>query len=190
MLPVPYPDHLRRLAESALAAVPATEAEEVYALSFLLRREQDDPRLPVLTIGYNTETRARLSLQGASDPQEARWNYAFWIQNELAVAGDPAEDPAGAAAREEWIRALGLWYEEPQNPADATDDGQIEARFREACCLLARTLHTTGVIERSLGRTVPVIVHELEYDEETARLTEAANPPGLADAFTDWVRHG
>ncbi|MET8206232.1 hypothetical protein ABZT51_09325 [Streptomyces sp. NPDC005373] len=41
-----------------------------------------------------------------------------------------------------------------------------------------------------MGRTVPVIVHELEYYEAIVLQTEAANPPGLADEFTSWVRHG
>ncbi|MFJ4960698.1 hypothetical protein ACIQCR_34880 [Streptomyces sp. NPDC093249] len=50
--------------------------------------------------------------------------------------------------------------------------------------------HTTGIIARSIGRTVPVIVHELEYYEAIARQTEAANPPGLAGEFTSWVRNG
>ncbi|MEV0492325.1 hypothetical protein [Streptomyces atratus] len=51
-------------------------------------------------------------------------------------------------------------------------------------------LHTTGVIERYVGRSVPVIVHELEYYEGIARRTEAANPTGLAYEFTAWVRNG
>jgi hypothetical protein len=35
-----------------------------------------------------------------------------------------------------------------------------------------------------------VIIHELEYYNGIARRTEAANPPGLANEFTDWVRNG
>lgn len=35
-----------------------------------------------------------------------------------------------------------------------------------------------------------MILHELEYYEGIARRTEAANPPGLADDFTAWVRIG
>jgi hypothetical protein len=60
--------------------------------------------------------------------------------------------------------------------------------FNQACCHLARTLHETKIIEAAIGRPVPVIVHELEYYEEIARRTELANPPGLADEFTAWVR--
>ncbi|MDI5903540.1 hypothetical protein, partial [Streptomyces sp. 12257] len=157
--------------------------------------EDDDPRLPTLTIGYNTEAQARHSTQSASDQEEARWNYAFWIQNQLTVIGDLTSDPDGAVVRQAWINELGLWYTEPTDPsAWAATVGplaaQIEAHFNQACCQLAKTLHTTGAIERYVGRSVPVIVHELEYYEGIARRTEAANPPGLADEFTAWVRSG
>lgn len=104
-------------------------------------------------------------------------------------------DPAGATARQEWITELGLWYAEPSETTD-WDSGigplasQINACFHQTCCQLARPLHATGVIKRSLGRTVPVIVHELEHDETIARQAEDANPPGFANGFTAWVRHG
>lgn len=189
-----FNDHLQHLVDRALASIPAADAGDIYAVSFLIGNEDDDPRQPTLTIGYNTETQARSSIQDASDQAEARWNYAFWIQNELTVVGDLTSDPAGATTRQEWITELGLWYDEPTGLADWDSvigplAAQIEACFSQTCCRLARTLHTTGVIERSVGRTVPVIVHELEYYEAVARQTEAANPPGLADEFTSWVRN-
>jgi hypothetical protein len=190
-----FQDRLQNLATQAITSIPTSEAEDIYAISFLIDNEDDDPRQPTLTIGYNTEAQARRSIQDASDQAEARWNYAFWIQNQLVVVGDLTSDPAGATARQDWISELGLWYDEPAAPADwITTVGplaaQIEAHFNQACWQLARTLHETGVVERSLGRPVPVIVHELEYYEGIARRTELANPPGLADDFTAWVRTG
>jgi hypothetical protein len=187
-----FQDHLRTLTTQAITSITASEAADIYAISFFIENEDDDPRQPTLTIGYNTETQARRSIQGASDQAEARWNYAFWIQNQLAVIGDLASDPIGAATREEWIRDLGLWYDEPTDPEDWTTveplAAQIEAHFNQACCHLARTLHEAKLIEAAIGRPVPVIVHELEYYEEIARRTELANPPGLADEFIAWVR--
>ncbi|TWG06483.1 hypothetical protein FHX80_114978 [Streptomyces brevispora] len=105
------------------------------------------------------------------------------------MVGDLTSDPAGATARQEWMSDLGLWYDEPTDPADWDSvigplAAQIEARFNQTCCQLARTLHATGVIEGTVGRTGPVIVHKLEYYEAIARQTEAANPPGLANEFT------
>lgn len=189
-----FQDHLRTLTTQTITSITASEAADIYAISFFIENEDDDPRQPTLTIGYNTEAQARHSIQGASDQAEARWNYAFWIQNQLAVIGDLASDPVGAAAREEWIRDLGLWYDKPTNLEDWTTvellAAQIEAHFIQACCHLARTLHEAKLIERAIGRPVPVIVHELEYYDEIARRTELANPPGLADEFTAWVRTG
>lgn len=190
-----FHDHLHALAQTAITSITAADAEDIYALSFLIDNEDGDPRQPTLTVGYNTETQARLRVHEASDQAESRWNYAFWLQNRLAVIGDRARDPAGAAARRQWISDLGLRYDEPADPtlwiaAVGSLAATIEAHFNQACWQLARALHETGVIERCIGRSVPVIVHELEYYEGIARRTELANPPGLADEFTAWVRNG
>ncbi|MFJ4356104.1 hypothetical protein ACIP25_07440 [Streptomyces massasporeus] len=190
-----YQDHLRTLAERAIASIPAGEAEDIYVVSFFIDNERDDPRQPTLTIGYNTEAQCRRAIADASDETEARWNYAFWLQNELTVIGDLTRDPDGAAARGQWISELGLWYDEPTDPeAWMTTVGPtaalIEANFNQACVQLARDLHSDGVIKNAIGKPVPVILHELEYYEGIARRTEAANPPGLADGFTTWVRTG
>ncbi|MFI6979242.1 hypothetical protein ACIBSV_11730 [Embleya sp. NPDC050154] len=194
-----FHEHLRRSAGQAIAAVPIAETREIYAVSFYIDHERDDPRRPILTIGYNTETQVEaVSNQPAgrpSDLAEARWNYAFWLQNELAVIGDSSHDPAGARAREDWIREAGLWYAEPAVAADWTTAAerlaqQIDARFNEACIDLAAELHATGVIQESLGRPVPILIHELEYYDDVARWTEHANPPDLANEFTNWVRNG
>lgn len=72
------------------------EASDIYVVSSFIDNEDDDPRQPTLTIGYNTETQFRRSIQHAADEAEARWNYAFWIQNPLTVIGDLASDPIGA----------------------------------------------------------------------------------------------
>ncbi|MFJ9150853.1 hypothetical protein ACIRP7_22925 [Streptomyces sp. NPDC102270] len=66
----------------------------------------------------------------------------------------------------------------------------IEANFNQTCVQLARDLHNDGVIKSAIGRPASVILHGLEYYEGIARRTEAANPPGLADDFTAWVRAG
>lgn len=190
-----FQDHLRTLAEQAISSIPAGEAQDIYVISFFLDNERDDPRQLTLTIGYNTEAQFRHTIANASDEAEARWNYAFWLQNELTVIGDLTRDPDGAAARHRWISELGLWYDEPTHPEDwMTTVGPtavlIEANFNQACVQLARDLHNDGVINSVIGKPVPVILHELEYYEGIARRTEAANPPGLADDFTTWVRTG
>ncbi|MET9995189.1 hypothetical protein ABZ061_37290 [Streptomyces mutabilis] len=190
-----FQDHLRALATQAITSISAAEAKDIYVVSFFIDNERDDPRQPTLTIGYNTEAQFRRSIADASDEAEARWNYAFWLQNELTVIGDLTRDPDGAATRRQWINELGLWYDEPTNPEEwVTTVGStaalIGANFNQACVQLARGLHDDGVIATIIGKPVPVVLHELEYYEAIARRTEAANPPGLADDFTAWVRTG
>lgn len=190
-----FQDHLRALATQAITSISAAEAADIYVISFLIDNERDDPRQPTLTIGYNTEAQFRSTIADASDEAEARWNYAFWLQNELTIIGDLTRDPDGAAARHQWISELGLWYDEPTHPEDwMTTVGPtaalIEANLNQACVQLARDLHNDGVITSAIGKPVPVILHELEYYEGIARRTEAANPPGLADDFTIWVHTG
>jgi hypothetical protein len=192
---VTFQDHLRTLAQRAIISIPSAEADDIYVVSFFIDNEDDDPRQPTLTIGYNTETQANRADYRALDPAEARWNYAFWLQNHLTVIGGLALDPGGAAAGQEWIKGLGLWYDEPASTNDwMTTVGpiaaKIEASFNQACVQLARHLHDSGIIERAFGKPVPVILHELEYYDAIAHRTEAANPPGLADDFTAWVHRG
>ncbi|MEJ8632231.1 MULTISPECIES: hypothetical protein [Streptomyces] len=191
-----FQDHLRTLATRALSSISADEAEDIYVISFFIDNERDDPRQPTLTIGYNSEAQFRRSVANAADKAEARWNYAFWLQNELTVISDFARDPDGAAARHRWISELGLWYDdEPTRPEDSMPTvgpiaALIEANFNQACVQLAHDLHSDGVIESTIGKPVPVTLHELEYYEGIARRTETANPPGVTDDFTAWVRNG
>ncbi|MGW7059569.1 hypothetical protein ACWGHM_13650 [Streptomyces sp. NPDC054904] len=65
-----FNNHLQHLVERALASIPAADAGDIYAVSFLIDNEDDDPRQPTVTIGYNTETQARRSIQDALTRQE------------------------------------------------------------------------------------------------------------------------
>jgi len=128
------------------------------------------------------------------DPAEARWNFAFWQQYELGVLGDGAREPEGAALRERWIRDGGLWYdgdtdEMSDEEFDAAEelDEQITERFIEQIVSIAGQLHDEGAVERIFGRAIPVLIHELEYDDEIAEQNQRANPDGLADDFARWI---
>jgi hypothetical protein len=113
------------------------------------------------------------------DSAEGGYEAARERQDELVVIGESASDPAGAAAREGWIKDLGLWYDEPTAAADWLDvvgprTQRVESHFNAACCRLAGTLHASGAITRALGRPVPVLIHELEYYEQIAVRTKRA----------------
>ncbi|UVT09534.1 hypothetical protein AY578_09630 [Streptomyces thermocarboxydus] len=53
---------------------------------------------------------------------------------------------------------------------------------------LARHLHADGVIERVLGRPLPVVVFDMARPGWEAHATEAANPPELIVDFKAWLQ--
>jgi len=193
-------EHLRTEILAALDTIPASDRQDVYVVSLYVSDREDDPRRPTITVGYNTERQVAASTPApgqqakwpiASDADEARWNYAFWLQNALAVLCDDESDPEGAKLVQAWAKQEGLWYSEEE-------EGDLDAAMRRVEPLtgklvqiavgVVKNMHATGELVRLLGRPVPVLIHELEYYDEIAVQNEAANPPGLADAFIRWVR--
>jgi hypothetical protein len=173
---------------SALEAVPAAEVEDVYVVSLFDYSEEEDPRQPTLTLGFNTEARVRAHTPIAYDEDEARWNYACWLQNRLVVMGDSMSDPEGAQLRDAWVRGLGVWY------ADAAEEAEIDAaieriemEFQALAIRIVQRLHSSGLVERAFGRPIPVLIHELEYYDKIAEQNERANPPELVADFSRWV---
>ncbi len=195
-----FEDHAFALLVDALSGVESVEAAQVYVVSLFVYDEDDDPRYPTVTVGYNTDERFRETSPAAgqragwpiaSDAQEARWNYAFWLQNELAILCGGERDPQGAALHRAWIDRLGLWYSDEEEEHDFDAVGHRADRITDEFVALAvrvvKRLHSAGVVERAFGRAVPVLIHELEYDEDIVRQNEEANPPGLIDDFKHWV---
>lgn len=189
--PMRLDEYAKAFITSALERTAGDVARDVYVVSLFVYDEDDDPRYPTVTVGFNTEARVG-STTGASDVDEARWNFAFWLQNELGILGGHGSDPEGARLREQWIRQADLWYtddEEDDDFAAATAKGEkITARFVELLVTAAQQLHADGTIERIFGRPIPVLIHELEYYDVIAEQNVRANPDGLADAFVRWIR--
>ncbi len=181
---MPYDDHLLRTFRDALAAIPAGDAPGIYAVSLLIFHEDNDLQKPTVTIGYNTESQVKRVLEHAAgrdpDPADARWNYAWWLRNDLAVFGDSTRDPEGAGYFTQWAKDRAEFRENPE---------RLTARLVRGLVRFTHSVQEVGLIERAIGHRVPVLIHQLDYSEQTARQTEAANPPGLADDFAAWVRN-
>ena len=68
-----------------------------------------------VTLGYNTErqVRSELSKGEAFDEAEARWNYAFWLQNDPLVFG------IGGTAKivRNWVVSSGFPYYDDDDTA-------------------------------------------------------------------------
>jgi hypothetical protein len=194
-----FESYAKQYIVSALERTPADVAPDVYVVSLYADREVD-PRSLIVHVGFNTEARVAETTpapgQGpgwpvASDPGEARWNFAFWLQNELGVLGDPSKDPEGAAHAERWLRDLELWYSDEEEEADfeaAMKKAEpIDAKFADLLVEITRQLHDDGTIVRIFGRRIPVLIHELEYYDAIAEQNRRANPNGEADEFARWI---
>jgi hypothetical protein len=179
-------EHIYATAVEALDTIPTNERADIYVVSFLVYDEEDDPRKPTVTVGFNTE--ADVAASGGDD--ESRWNYAFWRHNQLAIVCHSTADPAGAELREEWARKEGLWYDlEPGEDAVFNEKGETLTKvFVQLLVAVVQRLHQ-GDIERIFGKPIPVLVHELEYYEEIASQNLDANPVGVVpDDFVRWCR--
>ncbi|MBI3928353.1 MAG: hypothetical protein HY319_22620 [Armatimonadetes bacterium] len=183
-------NHLYTRVSEALDAIPAGEATDVYALSFWAYPEDDDPRRQVLDFSYNTNAQAETSAEYASDAGEARWNFAYWLQNSLALIGN-LEDSVGARARQSWLNSLRLNYSDEDEENDFERCNQlarkIEREFWQLCARVGRRLHDEGLVTAKFGHGLPILIHNQEYDERVLDVTRKANPDGVCAEFEAWV---
>ena len=194
-----FEDYAYKKAREGILAIKDKTAAEIYALSFYYSADDDDPRKAILSVGYNTNARWRACTPApgqppkwpiASSSDEAKWNYAFWLQHKGEACNIGGSRP-DAAARKEWIQSLGCWWTDEQQEEDF--DSTIELgdkvmdQFVELCIAVAKRLHDEGVIAKKFGRPVPILVHELEYHDGIAEATRRANPTGLAAEFEKWI---
>jgi hypothetical protein len=179
----PFHTHLERGIREALSRISSAETPDIYVVSLFVYDENDDPAKPTVTVGYNTEQAVADTTPQAWDEGEARWNYAFWLQNELSVLADSGLDPVGASLRDDWTFRV-----DGDDAGNIPDESPpITWRFVELLIDIVRELHADGTISRVFGQSIPVLIHELEYYDLIAAQNRQANPDGLADAFCAWV---
>lgn len=165
-----------KLKEKMEQAINSWNTKDIYALSLFLQDEEDDPLKPTITFGYNTEEQYQKSLS-ETDELEARWNFAFWLQNSEFIfgEGDTAIDI------KQWMDTHGfLAY------GDDLSDEQYEEltnQFVGELIDLVKNFHEEGILTRKFGQELPIIIHELEYYDEIAEQNKKANGAYLPDEF-------
>jgi hypothetical protein len=178
-----FAQHARAFVEGALRRTPPMAARDVYVASLLVSDEHNDPLRPTAAVGFNTESAVMAATARGVDPEEARWGYEHWLQNDLGTLAGEHADPAGARLRAHWLAELAVRDGGTPLPAQA----DIADAFMDMLAGVVRTLHHDGVIAVVFGRPVPVLIHGLEYDEAIADHNHRANPGGLAAAFVRWL---
>ena len=180
--------HMRRAAEDSLLSFPEALRPDIYVISLRISHGEfstvhglpDYPYDPYMAIGYNTESNVRRNLEGSADPLEVRWSYAYMLLEEAGPAGHHPADPEGTALYLDEVKRLGLWYE-PGEDAEDEQDERLCAHFDDLCVDAARHLHSSGLVQKVLGREVPIVLFDMFRIIEPDA-TQAANPPHLVPA--------
>lgn len=177
-----------------------------YALGLFLLYEEDDLRRPSVRMVTNTYEHAKAHSPENRKPRsgdaysnlEALWNNSYWLWKTEAAVGieylsfeGDYYDIEGITLRKNWIRSLGLWYEdefEETNFDKALEiGGRINENFDEACLRLAKKLHP--VIVQNLKVDLPIIFFNRECEEhESMGLTFLANSSHLLKEYARFVR--
>ena len=166
--------------------------QDIYAISVFYGFNKDDVRQPYLDLSYNTEEHFKTQINEASSELEAKWNYAFWeLREVVSVANFYEGDTGGIKLRDEWIKEEGLNYKNKEVKAGNKNwlkkCKKIKGGLIEICIKVVKRLHNENVIINKFKKTIPVIIHELEYGVGIVDQSKKANPEGLLDEFEKWV---
>ena len=187
-----FEQHVYRRVLDGINRIRSVERHDTYVVSLWVNDEDDWPFTPTVRVGHNTNSVVAAATPRASSELEARWNFAFYQQNELALiaieALVPAQDadPEGVRLRRSWIEdELGLEYREYDDwgPYDELSLPTPTDAFIELMVRVVQRLHREGEVLKVFGREVPVLIHELEYYDRIFEQNERANPPDSVDAF-------
>ena len=167
------------------------DEDDIFAISFFVYSNEDYEyrgfsNVSTFSVSYNTERHCA----GAGALSEERWNYAFWPQNETAII-DADDENEGMKILFDWYEEKGIEnigyedhesaYDEEMNYIGKGPVGYYEL-LSEVSALAGR-LQKSGFIKEKFDRTIPIIVHDLEYPWYVMEATATANPNGEADSF-------
>lgn len=167
--------------------------DDIYAISFWKDNIDDDLRKPLIQVGFNTLSQVAATHNQQCTELEAKWNFAYWLQNELTVIGGEDENLT------RWLQQTPYYYsDEEEEDAIANDDlfestqskgNAFQQMFMEEIINITHKLKEQQIFTTCLGKEVPVIIHELEYYELPVSWTQSANPPELIAGFLSWYHH-
>jgi len=147
----------------------------------------------VVALSYNTHSNFEQRINRASSEKEAKWNYAFWLRDKIAEVPRVPEyglepDDDEMKLRDSWGESIGLLPDDRDETGRPTYEEQgLYAAIARALTPIVQQLHDDGSTVNSTGRTVPVIIHSLEYDPIGVTETNKANPADILVGFNAWI---
>lgn len=161
------------------------QEKDIYAVSFFVESNgcyeyRGFSNVTNLSISFNTET----GCGGAGSRSEARWNYAYWPQDVTEIFDCWHQNPQTDLLFD-WYAQQGI-----TNIGDEDDDDEAPVGYRELVDVLAkvaRRFQQEGYWLKKLGRSIPILIHDLEYIPCVMAATAYANPNGeAADFLSEW----
>ncbi len=184
------PDLEKYIYEKVKHIISKWDEDDIYAVSFFVESNEaieynGYSNVTCFAVSYNTES----YLDGAGELDEERWNYAYWQQDEYPII-DPYEGSESAKLLFDWynennIRNIGF---EDYDCYDANGCyiGKGPVGHYELLTIaskVANRLQKEEFLKSKFGRSVPIIVHGLEYAWYDIEATKFANPNGEAETF-------
>ena len=148
---------------------------DVYAISFFIDFDYDNQQDIRLYFGYNTETHYHNELCRNVEDIEIRWNYEFWLQNELFCFG---EDGFTRNMLQEWFRQQRI------------PETQSVERLTEQLIYSVRDIHKSQILSHRFGKEIPVIIHNRYYYPDIATINMEANGDCLEHEFITYCLKG
>ena len=176
--------------KDAINGIDNKVANDIYAISFWNTNEEDDQRYPQIIVSYNTNSHYESQINKASSAGEAKWNFVFWLHNDLLIIG--GSDDKNLAG---WFKETPFYYSDKQEELAEDDDelfdellergSEFHNLFIDEIISIAKKLHNE-VISNKFGRPIPIIIHELEYYDVPIGWTKEANSPELIADFLEY----
>lgn len=177
-------EHIIKNWNASVGSIDTNTLDDIYAFSFYFHNDEDDPRSPTLTIGFNTNSHLKSEINNASNENEAKWNYAFWLQNEIAVIGTDM-DLEGKSIINQWILDLGLNYTDDDKDQDF--DSYLEKGERITETFMRVLIKTVRELLAQKPISKPIIIHGLEYYDQIRDQNIEANGDERVKDFSNWI---
>lgn len=187
-------DILHERSMSVINSIDPDTIRDIYVLSIYVNDEED---FPELRIGWNTNKQwhacspkpgQKAGSMIASSAGEAKWNYAFWLQEESYILGGYPDDP-DSDLKTKWLQEKGIDFNSDQLNEGEKGDRLRELRSKALWALateLSKRLRKDRRFDSILGGGFPILVHEVHMDGREAEFVHEANPNGEANDYFTW----
>lgn len=183
----------------AIMAWRAGAPPGIYVIALWIEYRYGDVGDILVSLVYNTERRWRSQIPKASSSMEAKWNFAFWEHEVVSCVASYETDigPNLESDRQlvcDWRDTFALTvsveelraFLEQDKPAFYEQNAYMEEHVAEACTVAVLKLHDSGFVATTLGRPVPIIIHEIDSPIFHEDNTEVVNPPELVAEYLAW----